>query len=81
MDQIEKFIRKLDSKTALKIILILQNIIQLDLKKYDIEKMSGYKNLFRIRVGKIRIVFRKNREKKQGEPVCIEFRGKVYKNF
>lgn len=79
MEQIEKFIKKLSKKHALEIVQIFDDITSLKLKNYDIEKMKGFKDLYRIRVGKIRIIFRK--EKTQGRPVYIEYRGNAYKKF
>ena len=76
MDQIEKFIKRLNKKWAKKIEIILLNIVALQLKEYDVKKLGDYKNLFRIRVGKIRIVFRKFQN--YGEPIYIEYRGKAY---
>lgn len=79
MDQIEKFIRRLDKALALKMAMILQDIIALKLKGYDCKKMKGFSDLFRIRVGKIRIIFKKL--KTHGETIYIEYRGNVYKKF
>lgn len=79
MEQIEKFIKKLSKKHALEIMQILEDIALLKLKNYDIEKMKSFKDLYRIRTGKIRIIFKK--EKTRGNPIYIEFRGNVYKKF
>ena len=79
MDQIEKFIRELNKKWADKIRKAFSDIVLLNLSPYDIEKMKSYKNLYRLRLGKIRIVFRK--EGKLGNPIYIEYRGEAYKKF
>ena len=79
MDQIEKFLRKLDKSTALKIAEILENIRSLNIRGYDLEKMKSKEPLCRIRSGKIRVVFYKKEGK--GVPICVEFRGRVYKKF
>lgn len=79
MDQIEKFLRKINKKLALKIALILKDIGLLKLSPYDLEKMKGFENLYRIRVGKIRIVFQNL--KTHGHVVYIEYRGQAYKKF
>ena len=79
MDQIEKFIRRLDKNLALKLMLVLQDVSNLKLANYDYKKMKGFQDLFRIRIGKIRIIFKKT--KTHGQTVYIEFRGKVYKKF
>ena len=79
MDQIEKFLSKLEKKLAQKIVKVLLDIVALDLKTYDLEKMGGFKDHYRIRVGKIRIIFIKSNEK--GLPIYIEYRGSAYKKF
>ncbi|MDP2690785.1 MAG: hypothetical protein Q8O95_00020 [bacterium] len=79
MDQIEKFIRKLNKKMALRILDALENVVELRLESMDVEKMKGHKNLYRVRLGQIRIVFQK--EQGSGVPVYIEYRGGVYKGL
>ena len=79
MDQIEKFIRKLNKKLALSLLVVLGDIKALDIQKYDVEKMKGFSDLYRIRIGKIRIIFKKSNN--VGVPVYIEYRGRVYKQF
>ena len=79
MDQIEKFIAKLQKKQAQKIGKALLDIVALQLENYDIEKMSGYKNHYRIRIGKIRVVFLKYPDR--GVPIFMEYRGSAYKKF
>ena len=46
------------------------------LENLDVKKMIGYRNLFRLRVGRIRILFRIIEDK--GEIVDLDFRGGVY---
>lgn len=79
MDQIEKFLRKIDKKLALKLMLVLLDIKAGSAQQYDLKKMKGFANLYRIRVGKIRIIF----EKLDGgsKVIYIEYRGKAYKNL
>lgn len=79
MDQIEKFIRKLNKKLALTILAALEDVIQLNLKKYDVTKMKGFDDLYRIRIGQIRIIFRKMTN--HGVPVYVEYRGNAYKKI
>jgi len=79
MDQIEKFLRKLDKKTALIIGELLMRIVKGELKGLDIEKLKGHKDLYRLRKGKIRIIFQQFNDRHI--PVFIEYRGKVYKGL
>ena len=58
---------------------IIKDIINNDLDNYDIKKLSWYKNVFRIRKGKIRIVFKK--ENKKNILLRIETRWDVYKGL
>lgn len=80
MNQIEKFLKKLEKKLALQLAEVLQNIIVLNIKQYDVKKMKGFQDFYRIRVGKIRIIFSKSGQK-HGLPIYIEYRGKVYKKL
>ncbi len=79
MDQIEKFLRKIEKKLALNLMAVLRHIVALKLDDYDVEKMKGFDDHYRIRVGKIRIIFLKSSQK--GTPIYIEYRGGVYKKF
>lgn len=79
MDKIEKFIKRLSKKQAIRIGKALLDIVMLDLKGYDVKKMKGAEDLYRMRIGDIRIVFRKN--KNNGIPIDIAFRGKIYKKY
>lgn len=79
MDQIEKFIRKLDKALALKIAKVLLDIAAGNYKIYEFEKMKGHDDLYRIKIGKIRLICRKT-----GGiylPIYIGFRGRAYKKF
>lgn len=57
MDNTEKFLRKLplDKRQVVKSVLV--KILSGETNGLDIKKLKGYKNLFRVRVGDIRIVF------------------------
>jgi mRNA interferase RelE/StbE len=79
MEKIDRFLKKLDKKMALKVKQALLDIMHLDLKGYTMKKMRGYDDLYRLRVGKIRIVFRKLEGR--GEPIDIGYRGGVYKKW
>jgi mRNA-degrading endonuclease RelE of RelBE toxin-antitoxin system len=76
MNKIEKFLKKLTSKERNKLAKLLSKVINLELDSLDIQKMKKIENHFRIREGKIRIVFRK--EQGKGVVVNIDYRGRVY---
>ncbi len=62
MDKIEKALKKLKEKEKRVVKEILVNIQKENLKSLDMKKLKGRDDVFRIRKGKIRIVFRKSKE-------------------
>ena len=57
MNSIEKFLRKLGSQEQ-KAYLFLMRQMETDYAKVPgVKKLSGYKNLFRVRMGRYRIIF------------------------
>lgn len=59
MGKIDKFIRKLDRDTAHGVLAALYQIRSNDLHDMDVKKLQGYKEEYRIRIGRIRIQFKK----------------------
>lgn len=57
MNKLDKFLSKLDKKTRLIVEEIVLLIIENNLAMLDLKKLKGSKDLFRVRVGKIRIIF------------------------
>lgn len=76
MDKIDKFLLKLSAKLIPKFEQIVFDVLTLNLEKYDVKKMKGYDNRYRLRVGKYRIIF----EKLDGEGRIIDMdkRGDIY---
>ncbi len=57
MNKIEKFLRKLNEKEQ-EVFLLLMMQLKTDYKKVpNLIKLKGFKDLFRIRVGRYRIIF------------------------
>ena len=59
MDKIEKFLRKLDPK---ELGAVEQTLVLLQVNKQsrlDIKKLKGYSDVYRVRVGTLRIIYRK----------------------
>lgn len=77
MDKIKKFLLKLTQKERLLIKAIFEDILVLNLQDYDIKPLKGYKGLYRLRKGDIRIVFAK--EKNMGFIVDVDYRKDIYK--
>lgn len=71
-----KFLGKLEKKMRIKLIESVEMIESGEINGLDIKPLKGYKNVFRCRVGKIRIIF----EKTEGESVIhdIGYRGDLY---
>jgi len=57
MDKITKFLSRLTQKERERVTGALIDIIKGELSSYNRKKMKGYANLYRIRVGDIRIVY------------------------
>jgi len=80
MDKISKVVKKLNSKDAIKIANTIELLVKNNLNNLNIKRLKGYKDIFRIRVGNYRIIFKKEMEK-----VIILHIGnrddKTYKNY
>lgn len=57
MDRNLKFLKKLTSKEFSVAEKILQKILMRDVTGLDIKKLSGYRDIYRVRSGSIRIIF------------------------
>ncbi len=79
MDRIQKFLLKLDRDRRSIYMEIFQDIRILNLGRYDVQPLKGFKGLFRLRKGKIKIVFTK--QNNMGFIVNADFRGGVYKGI
>lgn len=58
MDQIEKALRRLNDKERQKVIIILNKLIEGNVSGLNIKKLKGRDNIFRARVGDLRIIYR-----------------------
>lgn len=57
MDRVKKFLKKISPLERKNLDEILQRIEIGQLKGLDVKRMKGYKNVFRIRMNDIRVVF------------------------
>jgi mRNA-degrading endonuclease RelE of RelBE toxin-antitoxin system len=62
VDKIEKALKKLKKKEKEAIKSILTKVQKEKIRDLDIKKLKGRDDIFRVRKGKIRVVFRKNSE-------------------
>ncbi len=62
MDKIKKALKRLTEKERIKIRNILEGIKKENFKNLNIKKLKGHDDIFRVRKGKIRIIFRKTKE-------------------
>ncbi|MFH1789657.1 MAG: type II toxin-antitoxin system RelE/ParE family toxin [bacterium] len=58
VDKIQKALNKFTRKNKDQIQNILINLKKGENKNYDIKKLKGYNDIFRLRKGKIRIIYR-----------------------
>ena len=63
MDKISKALEKIDKKEKEAIRNILVKIKNKDFKGFDVKKLKGRNNIFRVRKGKIRIIYHLKHEK------------------
>ena len=59
MGNIDKFLKKLSEKKRKEIEKLVANIINNNLKALDCKKLKGTRDIFRVRKGNIRILFRR----------------------
>jgi len=62
MDLIQKFLRKLDRKRHKIVLAVFEKLKKGDFSNLDIKKLKGDSNVYRVRKGRIRIIFRLNDE-------------------
>lgn len=58
MSNLEKLLRKFSQKERAELEQIIEKIIRRDLNGLDCKKLKGFQDLFRVRKGSMRIIFR-----------------------
>ena len=80
MDKTSKFLKRLSDQDRLKLKKVINNVLAGDIKNLDTKKLKGHGNMFRIRVGNMRIVF-----KNENNLISLIFVGRkndvIYKKF
>jgi mRNA-degrading endonuclease RelE of RelBE toxin-antitoxin system len=59
MNKIDKFLSKLNQGPRKQILLVLKKVEVGELNDLDSKKLKGFENLFRVRKGKIRVIYQK----------------------
>lgn len=62
MDELEKFLRKQSIRKRKMVIKLIDDLLRGDFENCSVVKLKGYRNLFRIRKGKIRVIFTKTKD-------------------
>mgnify|MGYP000462868740 CR=1 FL=1 len=57
MDKVSKFLKRLSKQERQKLETVIKDVLIGNIQNIEVKKLSGYKNIFRVRVGDIRIVF------------------------
>lgn len=76
MNKIDKFLAKLNKKQRQRLAKIFADIRLLKVGQYDVKSLKGEKGFFRLRDGKIRIIYFADDSK--GLLVIVGFRGSIY---
>jgi len=67
MDKIQKALKKLNRKEKGQLKIILEKLVQNDRRNLDIKKLKGRNDIFRVRKGGMRIIYRLDSNKN----ICI----------
>lgn len=62
MPTLKKLLAKFDLKERQTLEFLIEKIISLDWYGLDVKKLQGYQDFFRLRKGKLRVIFVKNRD-------------------
>lgn len=82
MDDVAKFLAKLTKKEKQFFIEILfPAVARLELEAWDVKPLKGYKGMFRIKKGDVRVLFFKDTVQKKGIIIDIDYRKDVYKKL
>lgn len=57
VDKITKFLKKLNRKDLEKVNQYIEHLLVRDFSGYDIRKLTSYENIFRMKRGRIRIIY------------------------
>jgi mRNA interferase RelE/StbE len=73
---LEKFPKSIRKRIEELVFILKEN--PLPYLKFDLVKMKGYENVYRIRIGKVRIIYRIDFKNKIIEILNADYRGRIY---
>jgi len=79
MKDFEKLLKKLPKNLRLKLIDVIDKLASNELENLDINPLSDHYQVYRCRVGKIRVIFRKMGDR--NFIMDMGFRGDIYKKW
>lgn len=79
MDKIQKFLLKLSKKERAVLTKVFLDIRSMQIATYDVKPLEGHKGIFRLRKGKMRIIFAKTAA--HGVAIDIAYRKDIYKSL
>jgi len=62
MDKLVKFLRKLNSEELSLIEKVLVEIKRNNVAQYDVKKLTGHNDIYRLRIQRFRIIFKKDKD-------------------
>ena len=77
LKNLKKFPRRIRKNIEELIFILKEN--PLPYLRFDVVKMKGYEHTYRIRIGKIRVIYRINFKNKTIQILDANYRGKIYK--
>jgi mRNA interferase RelE/StbE len=76
LKKLEKFPKGIRKRIEELILILKEN--PLPYLKFDLAKMEGYENTYRIRIGKVRTIYKIDFKNKIIEILDVDYRGRIY---
>jgi len=78
--KVDKFLEGLKERVRIRILDVIRDLgnYPLVLKRYDIKKIKGRENTYRVRIGELRLIFHVDKELRRIVVSNIGYRGEIY---
>jgi len=78
--KVDKFLEGLKERVRIRILDVIRDLgnYPLVLKRYDIKKIKGRENAYRVRIGDLRLIFYVDKEPRRIIVSNIGYRGEIY---